>query len=227
MNTNRYYENLIEEVIASSESKAWQQAVKEWEILSCEIDENQTESCICGKDRLKYLFTIKNSENGKELFPIGSSCIKRFGREDLQDEIVAYEEMCKLVLMVEKNEYIEFNADNFSRNLLHFLYNENVFEANKHNCYNAENDYLFMVSMFNKRNKEEIELSKKKKINAIIRYSIRPFLEKRIKVRKAVPKCPLCGVEMKKREAKKGITKGKLFWGCTNFPKCKHTENII
>lgn len=37
----------------------------------------------------------------------------------------------------------------------------------------------------------------------------------------SAPKCPLCGGEMQKRIAKSGNLKGKPFWGCSAFPKCK------
>jgi restriction system protein len=33
--------------------------------------------------------------------------------------------------------------------------------------------------------------------------------------------CPKCGNEMVIRETKKGKNKGKQFWGCTTFPKCR------
>ena len=35
------------------------------------------------------------------------------------------------------------------------------------------------------------------------------------------PECPVCGKAMVLREAKKGKTEGKKFWGCTQFPKCR------
>ena len=39
--------------------------------------------------------------------------------------------------------------------------------------------------------------------------------------------CPKCGSSMVIREAKKGKNIGKKFWGCSNFPKCKNTIDII
>lgn len=33
--------------------------------------------------------------------------------------------------------------------------------------------------------------------------------------------CPKCGGTMVKRQARKGKHAGKVFWGCTGFPKCK------
>jgi ssDNA-binding Zn-finger/Zn-ribbon topoisomerase 1 len=35
------------------------------------------------------------------------------------------------------------------------------------------------------------------------------------------PLCPVCGKEMVKREAKKGKSAGKVFYGCSQFPKCR------
>ncbi len=58
----------------------------EWEIIDCEEDESCSEMCICGKENIKYLYTIKNIYNANILFPIGSSCIKKFDRKDLREK---------------------------------------------------------------------------------------------------------------------------------------------
>jgi len=42
----------------------------------------------------------------------------------------------------------------------------------------------------------------------------------------ACPVCPKCGNEMVQREAKKGPTAGKKFWGCPGFPKCDGTAKV-
>lgn len=73
-----YVQNLIVRVINASEADNWENAVQEWEIVDCEEDEDLSESCVCGKEELRYLFTIRNVYNGNLLFPIGSSCIKPF-----------------------------------------------------------------------------------------------------------------------------------------------------
>ena len=36
--------------------------------------------------------------------------------------------------------------------------------------------------------------------------------------------CPLCGGQLVLRTAKRGPQAGWQFWGCANFPRCKHTE---
>ena len=72
-----YYKNLKAIVLEHSESSDWQSAVLEWVIEDVEEDEKLSESCVCGKENLRYLFTIRNTDNGNALYPIGSSCIKK------------------------------------------------------------------------------------------------------------------------------------------------------
>jgi 5'-nucleotidase len=40
------------------------------------------------------------------------------------------------------------------------------------------------------------------------------------------PECPGCGAEMVKRSAARGVTAGKAFWGCSNFPQCRKTVSL-
>ncbi|MCC5789796.1 MAG: restriction endonuclease [Opitutales bacterium] len=38
--------------------------------------------------------------------------------------------------------------------------------------------------------------------------------------------CGRCGAEMVKRTARKGPNTGQSFWGCSTYPKCRHTEKV-
>ena len=40
------------------------------------------------------------------------------------------------------------------------------------------------------------------------------------------PPCPKCGSEMILRTAKRGDRKGKQFYGCSKYPKCRKMINI-
>lgn len=40
------------------------------------------------------------------------------------------------------------------------------------------------------------------------------------------PKCPKCGASMVLREAMRGDHKGKKFYGCSNYPKCKEKMDV-
>ena len=233
MDTSQNFENLKMAVIDNSKSKSWELAVQEWEIIECKIakdEENEPvkTTCVCGKTHLKYLFTIKNKENDNILFPIGSTCINKFKRDDLDYEITVYEDMFKLIRAVESKKYIELNSNLFTRKLIKYLYDKDVFKPNKYNGYSKEADYLFMVDMFNKRNKDEIDELSQKKINAIMINAIIPFVRSKIKVNTntVTPVCPRCGKPMVVRTAKQGRNAGKDFLGCSDYPNCRYTKNI-
>ncbi|HEM3202723.1 TPA: hypothetical protein U0910_000739 [Streptococcus suis 8830] len=173
-----YVENLISEVINKSEANTWQSAVSEWEIVDIEEDDCLEESCVCGKENLRYLYTIQNSFNGNILYPIGSSCIKKFEREDLNAEINVKEQMFKLLHAVEDNAFLELSSEFFSRKLLLYLYEQGAFKATNYNHFNSHEDYQFMLDMFNKRNVSE---KQSKKAVAIILNSIKPFVQEQLK----------------------------------------------
>ena len=41
-----------------------------------------------------------------------------------------------------------------------------------------------------------------------------------------VPRCPKCNATMAKRMAKRGANAGNVFWGCTEYPRCRGVVNI-
>ena len=169
-----YVNNLVKTVIERSLSKSWDAAVLEWEIDDVIEDENNDSSCICGKENIRYLFTIKNINNQNKLFPIGSSCIKKFDREDLNEITLINEKLFKLFHAVKANNFITFNSEYFSRKLLKYIFDQGAFPPNKYNNFNGNNDYNFMLRMFNKRG--EPSEKQLRKIRAIIMTSIKPYL---------------------------------------------------
>ena len=72
---NDYQNNLIFTIINKSRASTWEDAVNEWDIIDCYEDNSLTSSCICGKEHIKYCYTIMNRFNNTKLFPIGSHCI--------------------------------------------------------------------------------------------------------------------------------------------------------
>lgn len=169
-----YVKNLINTVIEKSVNKSWNTAVLEWEIDDVIEDENHESSCICGKENIRYLFTIKNINNQNTLFPIGSSCIKKFEREDLNELTLVNEKLFKLFHAVKANAFITLDSKYFSRKLLKYLFDQGAFPPNQHNKYNGDKDYDFMLKMFNMRG--EPSENQLKKIRAIILNSIKPYL---------------------------------------------------
>ena len=184
MNKQSYYENLIKVVIEASVADTWESAVLEWEIIDCTEDESAESQCVCKHEGLRYLYKIRNFKNGNKLFPIGSTCIKKFGRNDLDEEISIMEQMFALLHAIEKRERIELSSKYFSRKLLEYLYEKDVFVANEYNGFDGYNDYEFLLKMFNKVNKADISDAQHRKTSAIIMKSILPYLRKRLQILK-------------------------------------------
>lgn len=72
---NSNYHNLIEGVLTLSEADNWESPVNEWCLEDVEEDESLEESCVCGKEHLRYLFTIRNILNDNTLYLIGLKII--------------------------------------------------------------------------------------------------------------------------------------------------------
>ncbi len=172
------YDNLFKEVLEKSESKNWKYAVNEWEICDCDEDETCSTQCICGKEGLRYLFTIRNIINNNKLYPIGSSCIKKFSVDDLYSEANLWEQEFKLYNAISNNSYISLKNGLFSRKLLFKLYEEGAFKPTSYNNNEPYNDYEFLLDMFNKR---EISEKQNRRCTAIILNSIKPFIKSKLK----------------------------------------------
>ena len=157
MSKSKYQENLIKTVMDKSWGNTWEEAVQEWDIIDCAEDNSLSRSCICGKEQIKYLYRLHNRKTNQWLFPIGSSCIKKFQRKDLQEKTATTEAMFKE------------------------LYDQGAFKATSYNHYNPKNDYDFLLKMFNKRTKNSISTLQQKKITAILLNSIKPFLEQKLR----------------------------------------------
>ncbi|MEG0759703.1 MAG: hypothetical protein RR505_14920, partial [Raoultibacter sp.] len=171
--TSSYCRSLIKTVLRYSDATEWKAAVLEWCIDDVEEDETLQESCICGKENLRYLFTIRNTINGSTLYPIGSSCIKKFERSDLDEEVTVKEQLFKLLHAIESQRFLTLSSDLFSRKLLRHLYEIGAFKPTLYNKFDPYRDYQFMLDMFNKRNRSERQ---EKMATAIILNSIKPFL---------------------------------------------------
>lgn len=151
----------------NSESEDWSSAVLEWDITSWDENENLETSCLCGKENLKYLFTITNRYNRNELEPIGSECIKKFERSDLNEKTAIFEKLFKLQTALSTNKYIGLSSEFFSRKLLDHFYEQNIYNYN---------DLDFLKKMFNKKDKSKISSKQQAKINFHIIAQIIPYL---------------------------------------------------
>lgn len=171
MANSNYVKNLISTVIQSSNSNNWDDAVNEWSVVGFDVDHSAHGHCVCGQTNLYYLYTIRNDENGNELEPIGSSCIKKFDREDLNSKVTALEKQLNLLHALDKNQFITLDSNYFSKKLLEYLFENGAFADHE---YDPMMNYQFMLDMFNQR-REPTE-KQQSKINAIILKNIIPYL---------------------------------------------------
>lgn len=169
-----YYENFIKEIISKSESKKWREARDEWVISDVWEADDLSGHCICGKEDCRYQFEIYNTINGNELFPLGSECIKKFERQDFNETVKQTSEVYRLAHACNKSGRV--SLDMFSRRLISVFYYEDWLKPNKYNDYDAYNDYLFLLEMFNRR--IPMTFKQKRKVQAILRESIIPNLKK-------------------------------------------------
>ena len=189
--THKSSYKLIPTVIDLSVAKDWQEAVHEWEIQDCLEDEDCSSQCICGKEGIRYLFSIRNTRNGKVLYPIGSSCIKKFNRSDLASQVDVYEKLFKAIHEFSQHGYIPFTSDFFSKKLLTFLFEEGCFKASRYNSWHPEKDYNFLLEMFNKRN--DPTPAQELKIRALVVTCIVPYLREKLHKQNQISAYPVCG----------------------------------
>lgn len=75
---------------------------------------------------------------------------------------------------------------------------------------------IYIFNTHQKKYKDDITIETGQIVNEI------EFLEKNEITSETVgPECPNCKMPTILREAKYGKHKGKYFWGCSNFPKCR------
>jgi hypothetical protein len=85
--TSQYHRlNFIKAIIELSESKSYQSAIKEWDLVGCSISTGECkDKCIC-KKAIMYLFEIRNRENNN-LTVIGSSCVEHLESQTIDDKV--------------------------------------------------------------------------------------------------------------------------------------------
>lgn len=91
-------------VLEASSSKTWDAAVSEWHVVGCHDNGDASGGCLCGHEGIRYEFTIKNSVNGNELSPIGSTCILKFENDDLKNEVEDWRAAIKLLEALEERK---------------------------------------------------------------------------------------------------------------------------
>ena len=74
-NKDKNLNKLFKTIVELSVSSDWLNAKKEWKIDSQRDEEFYV--CICGKENIKNVFTLKNIKNNN-MVEVGSSCVTKF-----------------------------------------------------------------------------------------------------------------------------------------------------
>lgn len=165
------FEMLQDQVMDCSSSKDWNKAILEWDIIDFAEDSSMEASCKCGKEHIKYLYTISNKVTGSVLEPIGSSCIQKFGRQDMKEQTNIYEQLFRLVNARRDGKFIELKSDDkyFSNKLLDYLLEQKAINIVRHET---------LKKFFNQR--KPLTYKQKKFATWIVVNEIFPFLDKKI-----------------------------------------------
>lgn len=170
------FESLVRAVVASSRSNVWAVAVDEWQIVDLQEDSSGTGVCVCGQQNLVKLFTIRNELNGSDLFPIGSVCVNKFGRADLDRNVDLLTGLHTLRKAIVERRDTPLTSEYFSRAMLEDFFFRDVFTPDQWNHDDGENDYNFLVKMFNKRDKDSITTGQHNKIYMLLQHKVFPFV---------------------------------------------------
>lgn len=167
------FSRLTRAVIAASVAHEWRAAVMEWEVTELVEDPAASGECVCGQQELVLLFTISNSRNGAQLYPIGSKCVQKFGRADLNRQVTLYSDLFRLRAAINANEHITLTAEYFSRAMLAYFSDAGAFAPDG---WDSDGGYTFMLDMFNKRDKDSITKRQRAKISMLLNRKIVPFV---------------------------------------------------
>lgn len=176
MNTSEKEYRLTSAIMANSEAKSWKEARSEWDVVFMEEDDSLEESCVCGYEGLRYLYTIQNRKNGHELFPIGSECVRKFDSTSMNEQVTRWGIIARLADMAdlpwkERTFYKAKDLKALNRKFLESLDDTGAITPSKYNDYKPFHDKWFLIDMFNKR--DPMTSSQMRKANALTGQLIR------------------------------------------------------
>ena len=170
------FDTLKKVIEDNSEADEFYRAVHEWTVTTVDEDPLQQGECICGKQDLRYMYTIENLNTGLSLEYIGSMCVKHFQSRELNLQVNVLRGLFELRKKILARHEISLKED-FSRDILRWLYEEGAFPATQYNFNNGAGDYQFLVDMFNKRNQNDITQKQQTKIRGLLHYTLKPFIK--------------------------------------------------
>ena len=177
-------ESLVRAVVEASVANDWDGAVKEWSVTDMVESAENAGVCVCNQHGLHYLFTITNRRNDNELCPIGSTCIKLFGRTDLNrqvnDYIHHYEMNRRLYVLrrqMREDPMAIIRNGSGSAALIDELFERDAFPPSDYNDGDGGVDADFLLEMLRRRTRQPSG-AQERKVWALAKYTVLPFLER-------------------------------------------------
>lgn len=136
----------------------------EWDVLSQEDIGTPDETCVCRHEGLRYLNTIGNKVTGATLFPIGSTCVKKFDNDAMTTS------MGDLYLLGEAAAAVRsgsLNREVYSRRLIELLGLLEVIEPE---------NVRFLLRLFNRGPNYEMPRHVAKQVEKVVTTQIIPYL---------------------------------------------------
>jgi hypothetical protein len=170
------FQTLRRAVINASVADRWKAAVLEWEVASVEEHPTSEGECVCGQTNLLWMYTVTNTANGSELFPIGSTCVNHFERSDLNQQVAVFRKLVELRAALREGKQIALTTDYFSRAVLDYLYDAGVFTPDQYNGGDGWGDWDFLRTMFGVHDKTTISTKRQWKIRKLLDQKVIPFV---------------------------------------------------
>ena len=139
-------QGLVGAVIEASVADTWTEAVIEWDVDGMAEDDSGLYSCLCGQQGLRYVYTIRNVENGRSLTPIGSECIRKFGRGAMVDDANRLRLLAEMRALAASGRPLDLKRD-LTRARLRALHDGGLLD---------DWAYRFLLDLFNKRATTEL-----------------------------------------------------------------------
>ncbi|MGT2832871.1 hypothetical protein [Streptococcus halotolerans] len=151
---------LADKILENSVSKHLPTAIKEWQSIAKihnEIDDSIR--CLCGTRGIKDWYELINAKNGKRLVHIGANCITYFTAATDYLPAKEVKKLGHLKRLASHQQLPEFTKTYFSRPLLTYFLENDVFRERPENNFHAFNDYKRLKDFIYKGGRKEAHSS--------------------------------------------------------------------
>lgn len=144
----------------------------------------------------------------------------RFAPKELRDKVIRADQLVESIKKINEQSKDKSYTEKEMRDIAQFY-----LDANRPDRSDYADKYEKMV----KKIEVQMDTSNKSEKSTDKNNNKSESFDKKVsnddKAKSTDKLCPKCGANLVLRKAKKGDNVGKSFYGCSNFPKCRYTEN--